>query len=188
MEQILQWDYASFTAINHLMLPQFLDQLLIFWRTPLFWAPLYLLIITLCVFNFGSRSWLIILYSLLVFGFADIMSSHIIKKNVQRIRPCRSEYVEVVNVRVYCGSGYSFTSSHAANHCALAVFWFMILGPHFKFLRYPILIWAAIVGFAQIYVGVHFPLDVLFGTILGSAIGFVGFKMVTKYLPSFTSH
>lgn len=76
-------------------------------------------------------------------------------------------------LRVRCGRSYSFTSSHATNHFALAVYIFFTLGGYLRLFRWPILAWAAIVSFAQIYVGVHFPLDIIFGAFLGILIGWI---------------
>jgi undecaprenyl-diphosphatase len=67
--------------------------------------------------------------------------------------------------------GFSFTSSHATNHFGVATFLFVTLGRFFGSWKYLIFIWAALICYAQVYVGVHYPLDVLFGALLGFAIG-----------------
>ncbi|MBK8556199.1 MAG: phosphatase PAP2 family protein [Lewinellaceae bacterium] len=78
---------------------------------------------------------------------------------------------EVVIRRVSCGGGYSFTSSHAANHFAVAVFLAAVFGGLSRWLRPGLLLWAAVISFAQVYVGVHYPGDVLAGALLGAIIG-----------------
>ena len=82
-----------------------------------------------------------------------------------------------MELRVHCGGGYSFTSSHATNHFALATFLVIILGPFFKWIRIPIFLWAASIAFGQVYVGVHYPLDVLAGSIVGILLGI----LMTKF-------
>lgn len=184
MESLLSYDYLIFEYINHLVLPASLNQLLIFWRNPVFWAPLYVFIIAYFFFNFGNKAWYLVLFSLLVFATADIFSSQIIKKNVQRLRPCRTEYVVKAQARVRCGSGYSFTSSHATNHFALATFWVLILGGRVRFFRWFLVVWATIVCLAQVYVGVHYPSDVIAGAFLGTGIGFLWYTITSKFPPT----
>jgi undecaprenyl-diphosphatase len=80
----------------------------------------------------------------------------------------------------HCSGGFSFTSSHAANHFGLAMFIVMTLQPLLKNYRYLFLIWAAIISYAQVYVGVHFPLDVFAGAIIGIAVGYLNSKLYIK--------
>jgi len=72
----------------------------------------------------------------------------------------------------HCGQNGSFTSSHATNHFGIAVFIFITLEKVWGKFNYLFLLWAAAICYAQVYVGVHFPFDVLGGAILGSCIGF----------------
>jgi undecaprenyl-diphosphatase len=118
-------------------------------------------------------------------GVSDIVSSRIVKKNIQRIRPCNdSEISGKVKLLVRCGSGYSFTSSHASNHFAAAIFLFFTYFYKDNKIKWALIAWAASIGFGQIYVGVHYPFDVLCGAILGSAIGYLGYRIVKKYFTS----
>ena len=89
-----------------------------------------------------------------------------------RARPChlQSELTDLI-LRVDCGTGFSFTSSHATNHMALAVFIVMSTIFIFGKWRYLFIPWALIIGYAQIYVGVHYPVDVLSGFCLGGMLG-----------------
>lgn len=124
------------------------------------------------VYNFRKKSIPIIALALASIGMADGISSHILKPLVSRIRPCNlTELASDIHLRIHCSGGFSFPSSHAANHFALAMFiglalyktnpWFLRIG----------LLWAAIISFAQVYVGVHFPIDVFSGMLLGCGIG-----------------
>jgi len=83
---------------------------------------------------------------------------------------------------VHCGSGYSFTSSHATNHFALAVFIFLTLGKLGWYFRWPFILWATIIAYSQVYVGVHFPLDIISGAILGTLIGFILAILFNRYV------
>ena len=136
------------------------------------WIPLYIFIIAFMLINYRSRGWIWVLLVLFCVGLGDTASSKLMKKNVKRLRPCHTEQVkDNIDLLVPCGGLYSFTSSHATNHFAIAFFIFFTLGRVHRKIKWPILIWAALVSFAQIYVGVHYPLDILGGTILGFAIG-----------------
>jgi undecaprenyl-diphosphatase len=167
---LLRYDFSLFKMINNAALPKVIDLLLTFWRNSLVWTPIYLFLISFVLFNFKDKAWWFILFSLITVLSSDLVSSRIIKPTVQRLRPCNTEQIDVIK-RVKCGQGYSFTSSHATNHFALALFWYISL----KFLlgkwRYTLLFWAALVGLCQVYVGVHFPSDAIIGSILGASIG-----------------
>ena len=73
--------------------------------------------------NYGKKGWLILLFAIITFGITDYFSSSIIKPSVERLRPCNDpELKKEVNNLIACGTGYSFPSSHAANHFGLAIF------------------------------------------------------------------
>jgi undecaprenyl-diphosphatase len=72
---------------------------------------------------------------------------------------------------VECGSGYSFPSSHATNHFGMSLFLYFSFGKFYKWIKPTVILWAALVAYAQVYVGVHYPLDVVFGALLGFLIG-----------------
>lgn len=149
------------------------DFLLPLFREKWFWAPLYLFVLAFALQNLGRRRGIIVVLGLvLATGLADFTSSTLVKKNVQRLRPCNDPEVrELVVQRVSCGSGYSFTSSHAANHFAAAIFLSLTLGTWIPRVRVPLLVWAGAIAYSQVYVGVHYPGDVLGGALLGAGIG-----------------
>lgn len=142
-------------------------------RSKTFWIPLYVFIVAFVFFNFKYRNGAFyILFLLCTIAIADFTSSTLIKKQVQRPRPCHevSTY-EGVRLLVKCGGGYSFTSSHATNHFAMASFMILTLGRIFRRSRKLLFLWALFISFAQVYVGVHFPFDVIFGSLLGIILG-----------------
>lgn len=178
MEQILQLDKIIFEFINSDLSNRFFDFALVIVRNKYIWLPLYLFLISFFIFNFKKKGILIILFGFIGTGVADFTSSSIIKPVVARVRPCNvvDEDHKVIN-RVNCGSGYSFPSSHATNHFAMGFFFYLIfLGIHRRF-SFLFLIWAAVISFAQIYVGVHYPIDVFTGAILGCIIGYVFYRL-----------
>ncbi len=172
-EMFLQWDAALFHLINSSLSNPVFDTVLPFFRERWFWAPLYLFVVLFTALNFGKKGGLVILGLVVAVGLADFTSSTLIKKNVQRLRPCNDpEMVEKMVLRApACGSGYSFTSSHAANHFAAAVFLIGAFGSLARWIRPAALAWAASIAFSQVYVGVHYPGDVTCGALLGALIG-----------------
>ena len=103
---------------------------------------------------------------------SDTISSRLIKSQVQRSRPCQVMNMDpVVIERVSCGSGFSFPSSHAANHFCMAAFMISLFGKEMRRWKYWWWVWAAMISLAQVYVGIHYPLDILGGAILGIIVG-----------------
>ncbi len=166
-------DLAVFHWVNATTANPVFDAFLPLCREKWLWAPLYLFIVAFVLQNFGLRRGGLFLAGLvLAVGLSDFTSSTLIKKNVQRLRPCNDpEIRELVVQRAPCGSGYSFTSSHAANHFAAAVYLSLILGALSSRIKPVLLCWAGGIAYAQVYVGVHYPGDVLAGGLLGALIG-----------------
>lgn len=161
------WHYLNATWHNGL-----LDAIVPYIRNQWTWAPLYLFLLVFTLYNFGWKGFVWCLFFLGTFGIADQLSAHFLKEIFERTRPCNNpELAEVVHIIVPCGSGYSFPSSHAANHFALGVFMAITLKDKIKNIWWWTMIWAAAVAYAQVYVGVHFPFDVFCGGLLGAGVG-----------------
>ena len=177
LKKLLEIDRYLFLKINKDCSNTFFDTVMPFFREPKFWAPLYLFILIFVVFNFGKKAAWWCIGAIVTVAFTDIISSKIIKPFFARPRPCMDPDFssQVRLVASYCGGNGSFTSSHASNHFGLAMFFFVTLhhlAP--KFIKY-FFVWAALICFAQIYVGVHYPSDIIGGALIGILIGsFVG--------------
>ena len=175
LTELKNWDRWLFTKINQDWTTPFLDTLFPFWREAMTWIPLYLFLLLFVLINFGKKAWPWIIGLILTVTFTDQISSHILKPLVDRPRPCH-DVLLADHIRLllnYCSDSKSFTSSHAANHFGVGIFIFYTLKSYFKNWSYLFLIWAATVSYGQIYIGVHYPLDVLGGAILGSGIGYL---------------
>jgi len=173
LETLLGWDRHVFHWINEGWSNGLFDMVMPWARNKLAWLPLYIFSIAWMAYNWPARKVLIVLGFVAVGVFAaDTISSKLIKYTVQRPRPCQELVMEpAVVLRVPCGSGYSFTSSHATNHFFLAAFLALLLRPVMGRWRFAWYAWAGLVALAQVYVGVHYPLDVLGGALLGVMIG-----------------
>jgi membrane-associated phospholipid phosphatase len=172
LDELLRQDLRLFFRINNQLQHPILDAVIPWLREPFFWAPLYMFLLVFVVSNYGWRAFWWIAFFLITFGLADQTSLHI-KEAVGRLRPCRDPAIQhYVRLLVnYCPRSGSFTSSHAANHFALATFCFLTFRHISKWFASLFFVWAIAIGFAQVYVGVHFPLDILGGAILGMFIG-----------------
>jgi undecaprenyl-diphosphatase len=178
-QQIQPFDTWLLTHINQNWSSSFLDAVLPYMRETLFWIPLYLFLLLFVTMNFGAKAWWWVLAVILTAALSDIVSSQIIKQAIMRVRPCQDEYVSM-QIRFfinYCPQSSSFTSSHATSHFAQATFFFLTLRHIMKKWAYVFYIWAFIIAYTQVYVGVHYPFDVICGSLLGYGIGFAMGKM-----------
>jgi undecaprenyl-diphosphatase len=141
------------------------------------WIPLYLIIIAVIIYQKRKKAILILLFIALLIFLSDQLSVHLFKNVVQRLRPCHTpELQDIVHlVRNKCGGKFGFVSSHASNTFAIATF----LAFQFKnkIFGVSIFIWATIVSYSRIYLGVHFPLDIICGGLLGFILGLFVFKV-----------
>jgi membrane-associated phospholipid phosphatase len=172
IDQLVQFDRDLFFAINNGLSNGFFDWLMPILRNRYTWVLLYIFIIVFSIKNYGKQGFIMILFLVMTFGLSDFISSSVIKPNVERLRPCNETEIKTkVNNLVDCGTGYSFPSSHATNHFGIAVFLIMMFYHKWKVILPIGILWAASISFAQIYVGVHYPIDILTGSLLGSSIG-----------------
>ncbi|HEY1018851.1 MAG TPA: phosphatase PAP2 family protein [Sediminibacterium sp.] len=178
-ENIWEWlryaDTQLFLKINTEWTNPLLDSIYPWYREANAWVPLYLFLIVFAIMNFKGKALPWILFAVLTATLTDQLSSSFIKNLVERPRPCREELLmgQVRLILNNCSGGYSFPSSHATNHFGFAMFLFLTLRPIMKKWGYVFFIWAATIAYGQVYVGVHYPLDILAGTLLGCLIGYL---------------
>ena len=172
LDWLLRLDLRLFFRINNQWANSWFDALLPWIREPYLWAPLYLFLALFVTVNYKWKGFFWIVFFIVSFGIAD-QASNFLKDTVGRIRPCRDPLLsQFVRVLVsYCPGSGSFTSNHAANHFALGTFCFITLKPAFQRFVWLFYVWAFVIGYAQVYVGVHYPLDIAGGALLGILIG-----------------
>ncbi|MCB9257395.1 MAG: phosphatase PAP2 family protein [Chitinophagales bacterium] len=177
MDQLLSLDYYLFRLINQGMSNVFFDFLMPILRNKTTWYPLYILSAIVLVSKWKWQGLYLILFAILSLALSDLISSQVLKNLFARTRPCLLvELSTTINLLLdKCSGAYSFPSSHAANHFALASFFAYSFRKHA--LRFVLLFWASAICFAQVYVGVHFPSDVLFGALLGLSFGYLVYKI-----------
>jgi Membrane-associated phospholipid phosphatase len=183
LEHIKHIDSQILLYLNSLNSP-YLDKVMWFISERNTWIPLYLVLLGIVIYKFKKQSWIILLGVIVLIVLSDQISSGIIKPLVERLRPSHdpviSNQIHIVNN--YRGGLYGFISSHAANTFAIAVFLALLFKR--KVFTISILIWASIVSFSRIYLGVHYPGDVLCGAILGTGLGFLIIFVLNQILSS----
>lgn len=167
-------DEILFINIHQVGTHEFLDPFMMLLRNALTWAPLYLFILIYIIKYRRGKALLFVIGTLITFAIADYGSASILKPLFQRVRPCYNEDLQAhLRNLIGCGGRYGFPSSHASNHFALAAFWFWSL--RYMGIRnwYWVWIWALFIGYAQVYVGKHYPLDIVGGAIYGFIVGYL---------------
>lgn len=179
-----EWNFVWFLKINSDWSGPILDFILPWLRNKYFWLPLYAFIVSYLAINYNKKGWIIIIACLMNFGMSDSASSHILKPYFAQERPCNNTFFkDHVVSRVKCGVGKSFPSSHATNHFALGTFLGLIFLKRTKWVLALGIAWAAVISYAQVYVGVHYPVDIIVGSILGVLIAFLNALWVNRFFP-----
>lgn len=163
-------DRELFILINAKWTSTFLDDMMPMIRNRNTWFPLYIIILSVGIYKLKWKfiPWLLCI--ILAVAFADGISSHIFKPFFGRMRPCNElspVFDEMILRLKRCSGHNSFTSSHAANHMAIASFIFFACSSQYKKVLWIFFFWVLIICWAQIYVGVHYPLDILGGLMIG---------------------
>lgn len=172
-QRLEEWDKYFFTKVNSDWSNGLFDAVMPVLRTPENWAPLYLFLVVFALLNFRLKGLWWVIFFLTTVAIADMTGNYVFKHNFERLRPCNDPGLSG-SVRLllkHCGAGFSFVSNHAANHFAMAVFFFISFRKIAGNWVWAGLLWAAAISYAQVYVGVHYPLDVLGGGLLGTIIG-----------------
>lgn len=169
IETLLSWDTQLFLFLNGLHSP-FWDPIMVFASGKLTWLPLYALLIYLIARRHGWKTLWWLLAIAMVIVAADQISAGIFKNAFQRLRPCHTPDLQgLLHLVGKCGGKFGFVSSHAANTFGVAAFLSLLFRN--RWATYGLLFWAAFVSYSRIYLGVHFPGDVICGAILGAGIG-----------------
>lgn len=174
-EAIKQIDYNLFYKMNGQWHNSFFDVFFPFIREPTLWLPFYFFLALFATLNFKVKGWIWVIFFLANAGISDYVSSSIIKESLFRLRPCRDPAVfdHLRFLVSYCPISSSFTSSHAVNHFAAAMFIFTTFRKKLSSWWALTFIWAGAISYAQVYVGVHFPFDVFCGMIAGLILGYI---------------
>ncbi len=187
METLIELDKKLFLFLNSMHHP-LLDPVMFYLTQTFFWLPLYTFLIFLIFKKYEKSGWYILLGAVVTIILADQITSSLMKPFFARFRPSHEPSLSgtVHLVKNYFGEGvyrgglYGFASSHAANTFGTALFVWLMLKPFYRWMGW-IFLWAAVMTYTRIYLGVHYPGDILVGAVVGLGSGWVGFRF-SKWL------
>ncbi|MFO8146214.1 MAG: phosphatase PAP2 family protein [Bacteroidota bacterium] len=181
IEKILELDEKLFLYLNNLGNPAW-DWFWLLITDKWTAIPLYALLLYLIFRRYGVKGTIISLVMVALLITCTDQLANVFKHGFERPRPCRQEgvmeYARYIAVR--CGR-YGYFSAHASSTFALAIFVGLILKKVYPKLIYMMLFWALVVSYSRIYVGVHYPLDVITGMLIGALLGYL-FYLLQVYL------
>lgn len=189
LERLGALDRGAFLAINGQHAP-WADALMAAVSGMLVWVPLYVFLLFLLQRRWGWKGllWSVPVIALMVLC-SDTGSVLLFKNTVQRLRPCHEPALQglVHLVDGHCGGWFGFVSSHASNHFAIALFMIGILRGSPRWAAFALLAWAVLICYSRVYLGVHYPGDVLagglYGAFVGAAFSFL-FRRITRQVRS----
>ena len=178
LEDIIQLDKELFLFLNGLGTPTW-DGFWMFITKTRNSALLYILLLYLSYKQFGWKKTGIILVAIALLITCTDQLSNFFKYGIGRLRPCHDEEVSQAMrlVKSYCGGKFGYFSAHAANSFGPASFFVLLFRGKIKYIGTVLIIWACLVAYSRVYIGVHYPLDIITGAFVGSFFGWVFAKL-----------
>ncbi|GAC1376387.1 MAG: hypothetical protein NVS3B25_00920 [Hymenobacter sp.] len=188
LKQFEALDHRVLLAINHAHAPT-LDAVMVFASNRYAWFPAYALLIGALIYGFRRRALLLLPLIIAAVSLADSITSRFFKPFFGRPRPCHdARLAPLLHLPDGCGGQFGFLSSHAANSMALAVFLALALPPgRFRVARLGVFLWAGLLSYSRIYLGAHYPSDVLGGAAVGALLGWGAAAIYRKLAPELQS-
>jgi undecaprenyl-diphosphatase len=180
-ERVKLLDEQLFVFLNSLGSERW-DSLWLLATHELTWAPFFGLLMYLVYRHFGLKNMLVTMAVVVVTIIITDLLANLLKEGFERLRPCREEHLKEIirSIAPRCGR-YGYFSAHAASSMALAVFLGLLFRKTYKYLVLLLLFCASIVGVSRIYLGVHYPLDILTGMVIGVMVGFLIHKVSQRF-------
>ncbi len=179
LETINQLDTALFLWLNGHYAP-WLDPVMIWITERNSWFPFYALLIGWLGYRFRWQAVPLVLTLTVAVTLSDQTASALLKPLTLRLRPCHVVALQpLIHPVLPCGGQYGFASSHAANAFALATGLWLLLGHRYRWLGW-VFIWASLLAYSRIYVGAHYPLDVIAGAGIGVAMALLSVTLAKK--------
>lgn len=180
LDKILAYDTELLIYLNNLGTPTF-DGFWLFVTNILAWIPLYLLLIYLVIKTYTfKKAWKVIIV-VVVTLLLMLLVTELVKETVARVRPNNNVSVATLLRVLKHPTNYSFFSGHATTSFTITIMVVLFLKKHIKNIKL-LFLWPILFSLSRIYVGVHYPLDILVGALIGILVGYYCFKISTRYL------
>lgn len=178
---INELDHQLFLFLNGLHVG-WLDYVMTFISSEMGWIPFYAVLVFLVFYKYKWKGLWVLLGVAVAITCSDQIASSVFKPLVHRLRPCHDPLIQdlVYLPNGHCGGKYGFMSSHAANTFALATYIWLIMKKFYKNIGWLMFPWATVVSYSRIYMGAHFPGDVICGALTGILLGF-GVGYLVRY-------
>ena len=151
--------------------------------------PLYLFLLYFTYKQYGLKKTLIAVFFVILLITISDQTSNLFKYGFKRLRPCHDENIShlIRLVKESCGGLYAYFSAHASNAMAIAIFFGLLLKSKRKYLLPILILWALLAAYSRVYIGVHFPFDVLTGMFFGILYGTIFYKLFKLFSKKFLS-
>ncbi|MGS2740422.1 phosphatase PAP2 family protein [Sinomicrobium sp. M5D2P17] len=177
LDKIIEYDREFFLFLNNLGVTGW-DGFWLFITDKYASIPLYLVLLFMCVRKFGWKPTVLILLTIaLMIAFTDQLAN-MFKYGFERLRPCHDPLLEGKMRVVKCGGKFGYFSAHAASTFAVATLFSLLFRKRYRYMPAILFVWALVVSYSRIYLGVHFPLDVATGIIFGLLGGYLFFLLL----------
>lgn len=183
LDFLIHKDIELFIYLNNLGSAQW-DGFWLFVTNKFSSIPLYAILLYFTYKQFGlKRTLVILLFGIMLIVVSD-QTSNLFKYSFKRLRPCHNNDISsmIRIVKEGCGGLYGYFSGHAINSMGIAMFFGLLLKNSYKYLFSILIFWALVIAYSRIYVGVHYPLDVITGIIFGVLYGTLFNKLLTYIL------
>ncbi len=179
LEKIRSLDTHLFIYLNSLGSPAY-DNLWLIITKQVYWSPFFLLLAYLLYKKIGLKNLgIVVVFAALILFFCN-ESVELFKITFKRLRPCNNPEIKDIIRIVHQSNTFSFFSGHASNSMATMTFVFLILKNQYKYI-FLIFLYPLIFAYSRIYLGVHYPSDILTGYIFGWLYGIVFYRVYQYY-------
>lgn len=187
MERIVSYDQELFLFLNGLGDSSW-DGFWLFMTDKWSSIPLYLVLLVFCLIQFKWKKTVLILILVALMITVSDQLANLFKYGLERLRPCHNPEIEAKMrlVKSYCGGKFGYFSAHAANSFVVVTFFSLIFKEIYKWLPMVLIIWGIIVAYSRIYIGVHYPLDVITGITIGMLIGLLFYTIYRGIIKRFS--